>query len=152
MADQTTTGASNAADFQPPTDNPQSGVGGGVQPTTTNGSNVFNQPGINPQAFPKTESLHVVTSSSQALAGATSSDVTSSSPSWGTFTIVFIVAVLLLGGLVIMLRTAKPPGKEPETVPEAILETATLKPVKTKPKKKPSTNRRKKHTKKRNRK
>lgn len=149
MADQTTAGGSNAADFQPPTDNPQSGVGGGVQPTTTNGSNVFNQPGINPQAFPKTDSLRVVTTNTtQTLTSSDSTAASSSAPGWSALTVVLVAAVVLLGGLVLMLRAAKPAG----TVQEEIADTVVPKPIKTKTKKKPSANRRKKNTKKRNRK
>lgn len=71
----TTSGGSRATDFQPTTRNPQNNVGGGLQPVgnnlqpigTTNGSNVFNQPGVNPQAFPKTNSLQVIDTTSPGL-------------------------------------------------------------------------------------
>ena len=71
----TTSGGSKATDFQPQTGNPQSNVGGGLQPveggmqpsTTNNGTNVFEQPGINPQAFPQTGSLQVIDTTSPGL-------------------------------------------------------------------------------------
>lgn len=72
----TTSSGSRAADFQPETQNPQNNVGGGLQTgggglqpvAPSNGSNVFDQPGINPQAFPQTSSLQVIDTTSPGLA------------------------------------------------------------------------------------
>lgn len=150
MAEQTNTGASNAADFQPPTDNPQSNVGGGVQPTTTNGSNVFNQPGINPQAFPKVNSLKVNTNT---VASQDSTDSSAGSPGWGALTWVFIAGAVVVTGLILLFRAAKPANVAPKA--ESLAETPEttslpLKP-KAKSKKKHQPYKRKRGGKKKNR-
>lgn len=151
---QTTSGGSKATDFQPPTGNPQGNVGGGLQPnsaalqpTTTNGSNVFNQPGVNAQAFPQTSSLRVLQPNSSAAVGADQPAYKPASPSLGGWLWAVIIVVVLVGIYVLLMaisRSANKPGqilatKAPEVLP----------PKKIKPTKKPKSKPRKKTTKKR---
>lgn len=114
-----TNSGSNSSDFQPPTGNPQSNVGGGLQPTsTTNGSNVFNQPNINAQAFPSTSSLQVQTTG----VGASPTSDTKQSGFNGGVTLIIIVAAVLVVGMLLLAKTAKSPESAKEkTVEEPVV-------------------------------
>lgn len=144
----TTTGASSAADFQPPTQNPQNNVGGGLQPgstalqptSTSNGSNIFNQPGINPQAFPQTSTLQVIDTTSPGLAtGAT--EISAGFP----WVYLGIIVVLLVGGILLLakfFRNSENEKAEEVTVTE-IPKPASVK-TKSKSRKKSKTKKKKK--------
>ncbi len=139
-------GGSNATDFQPTTRNPQGNVGGGLQPTTSDQSNVFNQPGINPQAFPKTNSLRVISNGTQVQATPASQPDTTP-PSWGALTLFFIAIVAVVVVLVVIIKAAKPSDKQPEEHPEQV-EVPEVMPKPAKSKKK-SKNKKKNNRKKR---
>lgn len=124
-----TNSGSKASDFQPPTGNPQSNVGGGLQPTsTTNGSNVFNQPNINAQAFPSTGSLQVQTTG----VGASATPDTKQSGFSSGIIVTIIIAIVLLTGLLLRAKTTKTPAPVTEkTVEEQVL---AIKPLRSKKK------------------
>ena len=108
----TSSGASNAPDFQPPTSNPQSNVGGDVQPVTpTNGSNVFNEPGINAQAFPATDNLKVQSNgSSQPASAVPVATITSSG--WTPLAVFLLTTIVLVSIILLIARSAKPAAKQ----------------------------------------
>ena len=120
MAQQTLTSGSSANDFQPVTGNPQSDVGGGLQKNSSNlqpltsstDSNVFNQPGINAQAFPKTNSLKVISTGTQSSPVDTQNTTPKASTNVGLTIFIFaaIAAVLVI---LILAKLAKPP-KSPD--------------------------------------
>lgn len=149
----TTSGASRATDFQPTTRNPQGNVGGGLQPNSANlqpisppnGSNIFNQPGVNPQAFPQTDSLKVLSSSTGTPASNPPENNTYS-PGSSSYLLPIIIGIITLGILLFIVLTARPAGKTNEKKPQ---ETVVTKPVakkkttKKKPKTKAKTKKRK---------
>ena len=138
----TASGASNATDFQPTTRNPQGNVGGSLQPnsnslqplTTAGESNVFNQPGVNPQAFPKTNSLRVLSTGTKSQTSAAQPDYNPSSIGWGTLTLFFIAILATIVGIFFLVKTAKPAESKTEEKPEE-LPVLVTKPKKTKTKK-----------------
>ncbi|HSX23862.1 MAG TPA: hypothetical protein VLE74_02065 [Candidatus Saccharimonadales bacterium] len=133
--------SSVATDFQPTTGNPQNNVGGGLQPnsanlqptTATNSANSFNQPGINPQAFPKVNSLHVL--GSQTTIPNTTTIDTPIQPAHTNPLIGFmVVAVMVIVGLLLLAKLARPkPNEQIPTFEEA---TDPVPPARIRPKKK----------------
>lgn len=111
MNQQSSSGGSKSTDFQPITENPQSNVNGGLQPnsanlqptTSSDSSNIFNQPGVNPQAFPKTDSLQVLSTGSKP--DNTNKSISSNASTGSHFLTIFIVAVIVT--LIIILAVAK---------------------------------------------
>ena len=117
-----------------------------MQPiTTSNGSNVFNQSGVNPQAFPKTDSLQVLSTGTKLNK---SNDKISGNESKGSgFLTIFIVAVVVT--LIVILavaKMAKPAQENKITIPEAPNPATEL------PKSKKKIKTKKKKSKKRNKK
>jgi hypothetical protein len=114
LTTQTSSGG-QTADFQPVTSNPQSNVGGGLQPnnanlqptTAANNTNAFNQPGINPQAFPQTNSLQVLGTHTGTLTPAVTQNAP---PPPGPHVLAWflIVALAAIAGLLLLAKTAKP--------------------------------------------
>lgn len=130
---QTTSGGSRSTDFQPPTQNPQGNVGGGLQPVTTNNnSNVFNQPGVNAQAFPKTNSLRVQTNKTGEPAS-----VTQTSPSAGSSLLLpLLLGIAAIVVLIVLALSSKPADKLEKKLPETPQAKAEAPKNKTKKKKK----------------
>ncbi len=138
-------GGSTSTDIQPPTRNPQGNVGGGLQPnsaflqpiTSSSSSNAFNQPGVNPQAFPKTSSLQVESTGTTLQASWQKSDSTSNSRGISAMTLFFVAIAVVLAVLILILKFAKPADKlEQEKTEEPKLVVAP-EPSKSQPKKKP---------------
>lgn len=150
---QSTNQGSQAVDFQPTTQNPQGNVGGGLQPNSanlqpispTNGSNVFNQPGINPQAFPQTTNLRVAGSqATRSIANTSTPDQASNSPSWGTFSVFFVVAAILIIGLLVIVKFAKPAPSDQDKEESRVVPNEAVGQIvsQSKPKKKPKPKKR----------
>lgn len=150
----TTSGGSTATDFQPMTRNPQGNVGGGLQPnsatlqpvTSSSGSNSFNQPGVNPQAFPQTGSLRVVSTGTAVQASGADADIASDSQGFNALTLFFLAIAVVIVVIVILIKVAKPAQKaeqEPEKKP-----TITENPIAKAAKPKKKSKKKKKSTKK----
>ena len=153
MAQETTSGGSKSTDFQPVTGNPQENVSGSLQPnsanlqpiTTTNGSNVFNQPGINSQAFPKTDSLQVLSTGTKS--SKPNNTLSANAPKDSGFLTIFVVAVVVTVIVILAFaKMAKPIQDSKETVTEESI------PTTNQPKSKKNLKNKKKKSKKRNKK
>ncbi len=125
MEQQSTSGGSKSTDFQPTTGNPQSNVNGSLQPnsanlqpaTTSSGINVFNQPGVNSQAFPQTDSLKVLSTGSRS----NNSNLTvarNDTPGNGFLTIFIVSVVVTVIVILAVAKIAKPIRGAETIVPE----------------------------------
>lgn len=146
MEQQTTSGGSKSTDFQPPTGNPQQNVNGNLQPnsanlqplSTPNGSNVFNQPGVNPQAFPKTDSLQVLNLGPKS-ANLSQPSKANQTPANG-FLAIFLTAVAVVVIVILVIaKMAKPlthtEDAQEEEIKPVKTQSKSSRPKKTKPKK-----------------
>lgn len=122
MEQQSTSGGSKSTDFQPITGNPQSDVNGSLQPnsanlqpiTTSNGSNVLNQPGVNSQAFPKTDSLQVLSTGSPS--STSNAQLNKNNSAGSGFLTVFIIAVLVLVSVILALAKMAKPAQDTKNI------------------------------------
>ncbi len=139
--DQTSTsaGGSNAQDFQPLTQNPQSNVDGSLQPNGASPSSLFQQPDANQQAFPTTNSLRVLSSGTKNTTSEPAPDIPAEGMGWGFLPLVLIVALIVPG--VLLLRRRKP---QPVVQIEVPAQTAPIESANKKPKKKPKKKSRRK--------
>ncbi|MES2971694.1 MAG: hypothetical protein V4702_05210 [Patescibacteria group bacterium] len=143
--DQTSTptsGGSNAQDFQPPTQNPQGNVGGGLQPNSATNDSIFNQPSANQQALPQVSSLKVLSQGTRNSTPTVSPDTTSDGLGWSPFLIFFILAAAIIGILLWRAKSNRPVNIAPVPT-EELKETIALQ-AKPKKKKKPKQKNKKK--------
>lgn len=158
--DQQDTGGSNAQDFQPPTGNPQSDVGGGLQP---NAANLQPVPGAgsttNPQNLPTTNNLQVASNGLPASAPIVKTTGIKFLPA-GLVILIFFVLLAVAVAVAFSRRSkrASTNGVAPETsanaadTSESPAQTSLQEPVEPKPKKpKKSTSRRSKKSSRRKR-
>lgn len=107
--DQTNTsaGGSDARDFQPPTQNPQGNVGGGLQPNAAGNSGIFNQTGINQQELPSTGSLQVQNNGT-TNSTPPSRETSGAGMGWVTLPVLLISAVITMGTIRLLSKKPKP--------------------------------------------
>ena len=102
-------GASNAADFQPPTGNPQQNVGGNLQPLVPTPQNdVFNQPKINSQELPQTNSLSVTSNGAPNTSNPSVNSLPSSNIGWFNPMTFMIIVIFMIATLLLIAKSAKP--------------------------------------------
>lgn len=136
QANTSASGGSNAQDFQPPTQNPQGNVGGGLQPSSATNNNIFNQPGANQQALPQINSLRVLSQGSRNSPTSTPTGSTSEGFSFGILLFVLILIAIASGVFLLRAKRTKPVPAPIETADKHLTDQPSIS-TKLKKKKKP---------------
>ena len=130
-------GASNAADFQPPTGNPQQNGGDNLQPLVPSEQNdVFDQPQINSQDLPQTNTLTVISNGTPNTSQANTTISPANTFGWFNPMTFMIIVIVFIAILLLIAKSAKPLPPSDQQMP--IAKTKTPK-TKSKSKKKSKT-------------